>query len=153
MRPLPVVFSSSIQIASASDVLWSTITKSNTIVQGPVRMPDALDVQAPSCSTRANQMESWPGLYHTVVPRRLANQVLRVSAYQGSPYRWESVRFDRLPVKPIRSGSGLGRYQIGSNSKFKFEFKKNKKIPKKFLKILQGVTNVMVSNFLKNSFV
>ena len=27
------------------------------------------------------------------------------------------------------------------------------KIPKKFLKILQGATNLMVSNFLKNSFV
>ena len=27
------------------------------------------------------------------------------------------------------------------------------KIPKKFLKILQGATNLMVSNFLKNSFI
>ena len=42
----------------------------------------------------------------------------------GSPYRWEPVRFDRLPIKPVRSGSGLGRYQTGPNSKFKFEFKK-----------------------------
>ena len=52
---------------------------------------------------------------------------------QGSPYRWEPVRFDRLPVKPVRSGSGLGRYQTGPNSKFKFEFQKMKnsqKIPK-----------------------
>ena len=43
------------------------------------------------------------------------------------------VRFDRLPVKPVRPGSGLGRYQTGPNSKFKFEFKKMKnsqKIPK-----------------------
>ena len=49
---------------------------------------------------------------------------------QSSPNRWEPVRFDRLPV---RSGSGLGWYQIGSNSKFKFKFKKwniLKKIPK-----------------------
>jgi len=45
---------------------------------------------------------------------------------QGSPNRWEPVRFDRLPVKPVRSGSGLGRYQTGPNSKFKFEFKKMK---------------------------
>ena len=45
-----------------------------------------------------------------------------------------------------RSGSGLGRYQTGPNSKFKFKFKK-------FLKILQGATNLMVSNFLKNSFI
>ena len=71
---------------------------------------------------------------------------------QGLPNRWEPVRFDRLPVKPVRSGSGLGRYQTGSNSKFKFKFKKWK-IPKKFLKILQGATNLMVSNFLKNSFI
>ena len=42
-----------------------------------------------------------------------------------------------------------GRYQTDTNSKFEFEFKKNEK----FLKILQGATNLMVSNFLKNSFV
>jgi len=30
---------------------------------------------------------------------------------------------------------------------------KKLKIPKKFLKILQGATNLMVSNFLKNSFI
>ena len=40
---------------------------------------------------------------------------------QGLQNRWEPVRFDRLPVWP---GSGLGRYQTGPNSKFKFEFKK-----------------------------
>ena len=34
------------------------------------------------------------------------------------------VRFDRLPVKPVRPGYGLGRYQTGPNSKFKFELKK-----------------------------
>ena len=28
--------------------------------------------------------------------------------------------------KPVRSGFGLGRYQTGPNSKFKFEFKKMK---------------------------
>ena len=45
-------------------------------------------------------------------------------------------------------------YQTGTNSKFKFKFKKNEKFPKKFLKtILQGATNLMVSNFLKNSFI
>ena len=32
---------------------------------------------------------------------------------QGSPNRWEPVRFDRLPVKSVRPGSGLGRYQTG----------------------------------------
>ena len=50
------------------------------------------------------------------------------------------------------TGSGLDRYQTGSNSKFKFKFKKWK-ILKKFLKILQGAKNLMVSNFLKNSFI
>ena len=52
---------------------------------------------------------------------------------QGSQNRWEPVRFDQLPVKPVRTGSGLGRYQTGPNSKFKFKFKKMKnfqKIPK-----------------------
>ena len=42
----------------------------------------------------------------------------------GSPNRWELVRFDRLPVKPVRTGSGFGRYLTGQNSKFKFKFKK-----------------------------
>ena len=42
------------------------------------------------------------------------------------PNRWEPVRFDQLPVKSVRPGYGLGRYQIGSNSKFKFKFKKIK---------------------------
>jgi len=31
---------------------------------------------------------------------------------------------NRLPVKPDRSGSGLGWYQTSSNLKFKFKFKK-----------------------------
>ena len=58
--------------------------------------------------------------------------IIEISArQQGSPNRWEPVRFDRLPVKPVRLGSGLGRYQTGSNSKFKFKFKKIKKFSKK----------------------
>ena len=68
---------------------------------------------------------------------------------QGLQNRWEPVRFDRLPVKPVRPGFDLGRYQTGPNSKFKFEFKKMKNSQK----ILQGATNLMVSNFLKNSFI
>jgi len=51
---------------------------------------------------------------------------------QGSQNRWEPVQFDRLPVKPVWAGSGLGRYQTGSNSKFEFEFKKNEKFSKNF---------------------
>ena len=65
--------------------------------------------------------------------------------FQGLQNRWE-------PVRPVRPGSGLGRYQTGPNSKFKFDLKKMKN-SKRFLKILQGATNLMVSNFLKNSFV
>jgi len=41
---------------------------------------------------------------------------------QGSSNRWEPVWFDRLPVKSVRPG--------GPNSKFKFKFKKMKKISK-----------------------
>jgi len=66
---------------------------------------------------------------------------------QGSPNLWEPVRFDRLPVKPVRPGSGLGRYQIGPNSKFKFEFKKIKK----FLKIPKNISRCDESNGVKFS--
>jgi len=45
---------------------------------------------------------------------------LKTHGSQGSPNRWEP------PVKPVRPGSGLGRYQTGPNSKFKIEFKKMK---------------------------
>ena len=47
------------------------------------------------------------------------------------------------------TGSGIGRLETGPNLKFKFEFQKMEK----FLKILQGATNLMVSNFLKISFI
>ena len=71
----------------------------------------------------------------------------------GLQNRWELIRFDRLPVKLVRTGSGLVRYETGQNSKFKFELKKMKNSQKKFLKILQGATNLMVSNFLQNSLI
>ena len=51
---------------------------------------------------------------------------------QGLQNRWEPVWFNQLSVKPVRSSFGLGRYQIGPNSKFKFKLKKIKN----FLKIL-----------------
>ena len=53
---------------------------------------------------------------------------------------------------PVWSGSGLVRYETGTNSKFEFEFKIMKNSQKN-LKILQGAMNLMVSNFLKNSFI
>ena len=37
---------------------------------------------------------------------------------------------NRLPVKPVRTGSGSVRYETGPNSKFKFKFKKLKKSQK-----------------------
>ena len=77
---------------------------------------------------------------------------LRMLPGPGFTKRWEPVQFDQLPVKPVRPGFGLGRYETGPNSKFNFEFKKMKKSQKN-LKILQGTTNLMVSNFLKNSFI
>ena len=46
-------------------------------------------------------------------------------AFEFKPKK-KKIEFDRLPVKPARSGSGLGRYQIGPNSKFKFKLKKMK---------------------------
>ena len=61
-------------------------------------------------------------------------------------------RKPRLPVKLVRTGSGLGRFQTDPNLKFEFEFKKMK-IPKKILKILQVATNLMVSKNFKYSFI
>ena len=48
---------------------------------------------------------------------------------------------------PVSTGTQPAKIQIlNLNSK-------NEKFPKKFLKILQGVMNLMVSNFLKKSFI
>ena len=48
---------------------------------------------------------------------------------------------------PVPAGTQPAKIQIlNLNSK-------NEKFPKKILKILQGVMNLMVSNFLKNSFI
>ena len=66
--------------------------------------------------------------------------------------RPELVRKSRLPVKPVRTGSGLDRFQTGPNLKFKFEFKKIKN-SQKLLKILYVATNLMVSKFFKYSFI
>ena len=49
---------------------------------------------------------------------------------QGLQNQWEPVWFDRLPVKPVRAGSGLDRYETDPNSKFKFELKKMKNFQK-----------------------
>ena len=74
--------------------------------------------------------------------------IIEISArQQGSPNRWEPVRFDRLPVKPVRPGSSLVRYQTGPNSKFKFEFKKMKNSQK----ILKNTSRCDESNGVKFS--
>jgi len=51
-----------------------------------------------------------------------------------------------------QTGFSTGRFQTGSNLKFKFEFKKMKK-SQKIHKILQVATNLMVSIFFKYSFI
>ena len=68
-------------------------------------------------------------------------------SHQGSPNRWEPVRFDRLPVKPVRTGSGLVRYETGQNSKCKFELKKMKN----FQKISKTTSRCDESNGVKFS--
>jgi hypothetical protein len=65
-----------------------------------------------------------PAVVPSAASTRRSSLLLAPSSGQSSPNRWQSVWFDRL--KPVRSGSGMGRYQIGSNSKFKIEFKKMK---------------------------
>ena len=50
-------------------------------------------------------------------------------------------------TKPVRPGFGLGRYQTGPNSKFKFEFKKNEK----FTKIPKNTLRCDESNSVKFS--
>ena len=72
--------------------------------------------------------------------------------HQGFKFRPEPVRIPRLPVKPVRTGSGLIRYKPVQIQNLNLNSKKWK-ILKKFLKILQDATNLMVSNFLKNSFI
>ena len=64
------------------------------------------------------------------------------------PAKSRCVSRRRVATMVHQTGFGLGRYQTGPNSKFEFELKKLK-IPKKFLKIFQGATNLIVSNFLK----
>jgi len=81
--------------------------------------------------------------HHTLELLRRRKQGSNASQLQGSQNRWEPVRFDWLPVKPIRAGIKPAQIQ-NSNLNSKNE---------KFLKILQGGTNLMVSNFLKNSFI
>ena len=106
----------------------------------------------------------WPFLLatsHSFLPA-LVQIYLSATYNQGSPNRWEPVLFDRLPVKPVRPGyrsnrsgpvpvwAGTKPAQIQNSN---LNSKKKKNSQKKFLKILQGATNLMVSNFLKNSFV
>ena len=57
------------------------------------------------------------------------------------------VRFDRSGPVPVSAGTQPAKIQnLNLNSK-------NKKFPKKTLKIFQVAMNLMVSNFLKNSFI
>jgi len=56
-------------------------------------------------------------------------------------------RSNRFGPVPVSAGTQSAKIQnLNLNSK-------NEKYPKKFLKILQGAMNLMVSNFLKKSFI
>ena len=76
--------------------------------------------------------------------RSLTHLLYHLQDWKNRP---EPVRKPRLPVKPVRTGSGL------PNLKFKFKFKKMKNFQKKLLKILQVATNLIMSNFFKYSFI
>ena len=92
----------------------------------------------------------WPARVPGFQQPRRRCRFARLSCHrQGFKSRSESIRLPRLPVKPVRTGSDSDRFQTGPNSNFKFKFKKNKK----FLKIFQVATNLMVSNFFKYSFI
>ena len=73
----------------------------------------------------------------------------------GEPRRHHMPNLQRVgcrvnPVKPVRSSRA--RTKPAQIQNLNLNFKKWKNF-KKFLKIIQGATNLMVSNFLKNSFV
>ena len=65
----------------------------------------------------------------------------------GLKKRPKPIRKPRLPVKPVRTGFGSGRFQTGPNLKFKFELKM-----KKFQKIPKNISSCDESNGVKFCF-
>ena len=114
-------------------------------------------------SASAWSAEAWWSDGHTsghLLPGSAGGGQERRRIDQHPERRLRALRPSDQPLGPVastvtRTGGNRSdltgyRYETGQNSKFKIEIKKWK-IPKNFLKILQGVTNLMVSNFLKNS--
>ena len=89
-------------------------------------------------------MDSWIG---TPTARETAIYTSRVYKTGGNRSGLTGYRSNRSGPVPVWAGTKPAQIQnLNLNSK-------NEKFPKKFLKILQGATNLMVSNFLKNSFI
>ena len=83
-------------------------------------------------------MDSWIGT-HTA--RETAIYTSRVYKTGGNRSGLTGYRSNRSGTVPVWAGTKPAQIQnLNLNSK-------------KFLKILQGATNLMVSNFLKNSFI
>ena len=71
----------------------------------------------------------------------------RVHQTGGNRSGLTGYRSNRSGPVPVWAGTKPAQIQNSNLNSKKW------KIPKKFLKILQGATNLMVSNFLKNSFI
>ena len=71
----------------------------------------------------------------------------RVHLTGGNRSGLTGYRSNRSGPVPVSVGTQPAKIQILNLNA------KNEKFPKKILKILQGVMNLMVSNFLKNSFI
>ena len=71
----------------------------------------------------------------------------RVHLTGGNQSGLTGIRSNRSGPVPVWAGTKPAQIQnLNLNSK-------NEKFPKKFLKILQGAMNLIVSNFLKNSLI
>ena len=51
--------------------------------------------------------------------------IIGTACTQGSPNRWEPVRFDRLPVKPVRPGTKPAQIQNSNLNSKKLKIPKN----------------------------
>ena len=85
-----------------------------------------------------------PAAFLAVSARHVLVRVYKTGGNRSGLTGYRSNRSGPVPV-----WAGIKPVQI-QNSNLN---SKNEKFPKNFLKILQGATNLMVSNFLKNSFI
>ena len=100
------------------------------------RHPTKAETTAPSGSGRGRTPAAAPVHLRESTPPPPHSMAVEPSTRSGKqPLETrftKPVRTGPLSVKPVRPGSGLGRYQTGQNSKFKFEFKKIKNFQKYF---------------------